>query len=1472
MKKTYYLLIFLTVFFLAQSLTADVISAFYTFNEPEIVNDVEYSYFVFENCVNLGNEGEPILPYLGVNLLLPQGQELDRIEIVSENSYPLAQEMVIKPASRPFPISQPADPFYRVIPKAEIYNSSNIFPAEKISGATTNFMNGHSILSFSICPVSFLPASEKVELLKEIELKVYTSASNKAENAESFLKINHEIEQRINRIVDNPEMLYSYSYQNRNRDMEYDILLISNTELLPQFDSYVNFKRSTGYSVATITTEDIYTTYTGVDQAELVRNCIIDYYDTYNISYVILGGDTDAENINDMIVPHRGFHVDDDPSLPSDMYFSNLDGNWNTDGDGSWGEGNEMDLYAEVGIGRICVDSVDELINATNKLYMYQDAPVVADIEKALMIGEELNDNPWTFGGDYKDEIAYGSTANGYVTEGLADNFVLSTLYERDSNWSSAQLFAQFNDNGINLLNHLGHSNPTYNMKITNDDLTTANFTNNGVDRGFVIGYSQGCYNGSFDNWHFGGEYVEDCFAEKFGALETGEVASISNSRYGWYQPGGTNSSSQYYDRMFFDAIFGEGYTLIGDANRMSKETNVSIMQNNSNYRWVAYETNLFGDPTMDIWTEQPEEMFISFPASVPIGSDQITVIADVSYARAGLMQNGELIGRGVGDIAGNIYITTFQPIVTADPITLTVIAHNKEKYEATLYVVSDQPFVIFGGYGIDDEAGNGNNLADFDEEIALNMTFNNVGNQPAVNVTSTLLCDDEYITLIDYTEAVGDIDANAIVDMEGAFSFEIAPFIEDQHTVSFTLENIGDDNVTWTSYFTIILNAPVLEINEMELDDDGDNDGFLDPGENALITIPIYNIGHAAMQDVTASLTCTNEEISIMDVNVQFDQIEADSYGAAVFTVGASEDISVGTPIILSFMAECSGYPEYNAGNNFVETVGLVSESFETADFSGFGWQFEGDSNWTIDTEAYDGSFSARSGSIGSNSETALVLPLEILVTSEIRFWKKVSSEDGYDFFTFYIDDIAQDNWAGEVDWSEASYEVPSGHHVLKWEFAKDGYVDDGQDCAWLDFVVMPVINGLDPAALVLDQTAVNFELDPGQTASSILEISNYGEADLFYDIMISYPMMRDYGGPDSYGYFWFDSNNPDGPEYDWVDIYTEGTILSFTDNDTGCEPLPIGFTFEFYGVEYDEFIVNPNGWIGFGNDNDEWLNAHLPSPSAPAPAICGFWDDLRPWDGANGAGNVYYHSNEERLVVWFDNVEHYGGDNVGLYDFEMIIYPDGNILLQYRNMVGNVDAATVGMQNENGSIGLEIVYNEEYITNELAIEMRYIDTWLTLDQMSGCISSGITDQIALSVDTADMEPGTYNCDLVITSNDPEHLSETLPVILIITDTEGEDNLIPAVTKLVGNYPNPFNPETSVKFNTAEDSNVKITIFNIKGQKVTTLVNEVMPAGIHSVSWNGNDDNGRSVTSGVYFYTMETGKYHTTKKMMLLK
>ena len=99
---------------------------------------------------------------------------------------------------------------------------------------------------------------------------------------------------------------------------------------------------------------------------------------------------------------------------------------------------------------------------------------------------------------------------------------------------------------------------------------------------------------------------------------------------------------------------------------------------------------------------------------------------------------------------------------------------------------------------------------------------------------------------------------------------------------------------------------------------------------------------------------------------------------------------------------------------------------------------------------------------------------------------------------------------------------------------------------------------------------------------------------------------------------------------------------------------------------------------------------------------------------------------------------------------------------------------------------------------------------------------------------------------------------------------TGGE--IVPAVKELIGNYPNPFNPVTTIEFSLDNPCFVSIDIFNIKGEKIKTLVQADFEAQVHQVVWNGENDNGIPVSSGVYFYEMNTGDYTCVKKMILMK
>jgi hypothetical protein len=117
------------------------------------------------------------------------------------------------------------------------------------------------------------------------------------------------------------------------------------------------------------------------------------------------------------------------------------------------------------------------------------------------------------------------------------------------------------------------------------------------------------------------------------------------------------------------------------------------------------------------------------------------------------------------------------------------------------------------------------------------------------------------------------------------------------------------------------------------------------------------------------------------------------------------------------------------------------------------------------------------------------------------------------------------------------------------------------------------------------------------------------------------------------------------------------------------------------------------------------------------------------------------------------------------------------------------------------------------------------------------------------------------------------EHWEVLSKLLGLEENTEEIEQNIPLVPVLHNNYPNPFNPETTIKFSIPEDSKVKLTIYNIKGQKVKTLVNDELEKGIHEVLWTGKNDNNKSVASGVYFYKFDVNdKTRSVKKCLMLK
>ncbi len=136
--------------------------------------------------------------------------------------------------------------------------------------------------------------------------------------------------------------------------------------------------------------------------------------------------------------------------------------------------------------------------------------------------------------------------------------------------------------------------------------------------------------------------------------------------------------------------------------------------------------------------------------------------------------------------------------------------------------------------------------------------------------------------------------------------------------------------------------------------------------------------------------------------------------------------------------------------------------EDYETGDFSTFPWIRSGNANWTItSSDKNTGTYCAKAGTIGDSQSTSLEVTLDC-VAGDIKFYRKVSSESGYDYLKFYIDGVLKGSWSGTQNWAQVSYPVSAGSRTFKWTYSKDGSFSSGSDTAWIDDIEFPVFCGI--------------------------------------------------------------------------------------------------------------------------------------------------------------------------------------------------------------------------------------------------------------------------------------------------------------------------------------------------------------------------------------------------------------------------
>ena len=353
---------------------------------------------------------------------------------------------------------------------------------------------------------------------------------------------------------------------------------------------------------------------------------------------------------------------------------------------------------------------------------------------------------------------------------------------------------------------------------------------------------------------------------------------------------------------------------------------------------------------------------------------------------------------------------------------------------------------------------------------------------------------------------------------------------------------------------------------------------------------------------------------------------------------------------------------------------------------------------------------------------------------------------------------------------------------------------------------------------ALVVSDNIINIELDSNEQEDITLTLSNNGQENsiLNYNIGVS-PFSGLSSDVDSFGYSWINSIDSDELDYDWVDVSPDASILNFSANDVASDFISLGFPFSFYGTTYNQFFVNPNGWIGFEDDNNGWNNQSVFSEDSPNAAIFAFWDDLNPessLDNNVGSGNIYVDSSPQRCIVWFDNVSHWTSLE-RLYDFQLILYPNNTIKINYRQMQGNIESGTIGIINQNGDVGHQVVYNDIFMQDNLSLCFKATPAWLSFsylgDGTGNAISFNESDSYLLSFNADNLLAGEYSASVVI--NPDASFNQIIPLNMSVLGPEiiygdinfdGSVNVLDVVA-IMGFIIESISPPTSLEFQAAD-------------------------------------------------------------------
>jgi PKD repeat protein len=963
--------------------------------------------------------GFPELPYIAKVLAIPDQAGVS-VEVLETGEIQSFNNINLLPARASWLEGSPETPYTE---NTDAYNSMSAFPGEFVKFDPPSIFRDFRIARVSAFPLRYIPAKKEIQAVSSITVRINYGPGEVINPKTSAKKlIAPSFGELYRNFIFNYQSVLDKLYGGKENGHEL-MLCIMPDEFITSFQIYADWKRQSGIDIHVTKFSDIGANGTNPD---IIKTHIADAYHNWEVppTYVLIVGD-------DGVFPKKLVTLDG-WTFPNEDFFVEIDGN---------------DYFPELMIGRFTNQGDYRMQVMINKFIKYEKNPYTANTD-------------WFKKGICCSNNAYASQVE---TKRFAANIMVQDggFTSVDTMMSDPQCTYDINDivNAINdgrsFLNYRGegwYSGWSTSCYDFSPDVITNNVTNG---EKFTFVTSIGCGVAGFDA--SGG----NCFGEEWV-----EVGSLTSPKGAPAFIGPTSNTHTAYnnniDRGIYKGMFQEGLETPGQALLRGKLEMYNVFGGGDFY--VSYHYKIYcvlGDPSIHIWKEVPREVTANYAASIPFGNNLVEFTVNFTatgqpVANALVCVTGNTIfSTGYTDETGKAYLDITAEV--AETLNVTVRGGNVIPFLGTLSVVQPTgPYVIRDSYTLNDvTGGNGNGIMETSETILASVTIKNVGTEEAANVLVTIESSDEFVTITDNTESYGTILAGATAVVTDGFGWEVANNIPDLQNVIFEM-TATDGTGTWTSFFSVVGHGPKIEFGAMIIDDAlGNGNGRLDPGETVNLIIPTFNNGTYQAVGAVGSLNCSSGFINLNNASYDFNVIGAGLMEEAIFSVTVAANAPIGTAVSFIYDVTSGGY---YLQESIAATIGLIVEDWETGDMSQFDWTTGGSSNWAVTTNnPYEGSYCIKSGALGNNQNNYLSLQYEIIAADSISFWYKVSSEEGYDFLKFYIDNDVKSSWSGELGWARAAYVVTAGVHTFKWTYSKDQSAIGGSDCSWVDYILLP-------------------------------------------------------------------------------------------------------------------------------------------------------------------------------------------------------------------------------------------------------------------------------------------------------------------------------------------------------------------------------------------------------------------------------